>query len=71
VLCEAQSRGDHIPGFIGIDAGTQAPPGIYLGNLVWVYHTNTIKDDNGKNINLGGGLTSSADIIQACLIHES
>jgi hypothetical protein len=63
LLSNAQYRGDHIPGFVGLDAGTQAPPGIYAGNLIWVYPVSTIKGDNGNKINNGGKLTSSADII--------
>jgi hypothetical protein len=60
---EAQYHGDHIPGFIGLESGTQAPPGLYVGNLVYVYHTDTIKDNNGHSINLPGSLTSTADAI--------
>ena len=37
VRCEAQYKGDHIPGFLGLDSGTQAPPGLYVGNVVWIY----------------------------------
>lgn len=56
----AQQRGDHIAGFNGLQAGTQAPPGIYAGYLLWVYPTDTIKDGNGDRIGNGdGGLTSS------------
>jgi hypothetical protein len=60
---EAQYKGDHIPGFLGLQSGTQAPPGLYVGNLVWVYPTSTIKDNDGRDINLPGSLTSTADII--------
>lgn len=63
VCCQAQYRGDHIPGFIGLESGTQAPPGIYLGNLVYVYHTSTIKDNNGNSINVPAPITSTADAI--------
>lgn len=57
----AQYKGDHIPGFLGLDAGTQAPPGIYVGNLLWIYPTSTVKDDNGNNVNQRGSLTSTLD----------
>jgi hypothetical protein len=58
----AQYKGDHIPGFAGLGSGTQAPPGIYVGDLLWVYPTSTIKDNNGNKINQGGGsLTSTLD----------
>jgi hypothetical protein len=63
VLSEAQYKGDHIPGFIGLESGTQAPPGLYIANVVWVYPTSTIKDNAGNSINLPGSLTSTADII--------
>src|ERR1700742_3078245 len=59
----AQYKGDHIPGFLGLDAGTQAPPGIYAGDLLWVYPTSTVKDDNGNKINQRGSLTSTLDAI--------
>jgi hypothetical protein len=41
----AQYKGDDIPGFLGLQSGTQAPPGLYVGNLLWIYPTSTIKDD--------------------------
>ena len=63
LTCQAQYRGDHIPGFIGLQSGTQPPPGIYVGNLVYVYPTSTVKDDSGNNIALPGSLTTTADII--------
>jgi hypothetical protein len=63
VNSQAQYRGDHIPGFIGLESGTQAPPGVYVGNLVYVYQTSTVKADNGNSVHLPGGLTSSADAI--------
>ena len=63
VPSKAQYKGDHIPGFLGLSSGTQAPPGLYLDNLVWVYPTSTIKDNTGNSINLPGSLTSTADII--------
>jgi hypothetical protein len=60
---EAQYKGDHIPGFLGLSSGTQAPPGLYAGNLVWVYPTSTVKDNNGNSISLPGSLTSTVDVI--------
>lgn len=62
-ICHAQYKGDHIPGFFGLDAGTQVPPGLYVGNIVWVYPTDTVKDNNGNAVTLPGSLTSTADII--------
>jgi hypothetical protein len=66
--CAAQYRGDHIPGFIGLESGSQAPPGFYIGDLVYVYHTDIIKDNDGHAINLPGSLTSTADIILVNLV---
>jgi hypothetical protein len=43
VCSQAQYKGDDIPGFLGLQSGTQAPPGLYVGNVVWVYPTDTIK----------------------------
>ena len=63
VVSEAQYKGDHIPGFLGLESGSQAPPGLYVGNVVWVYPTSTIKDNAGQTIPLPGSLTSTADII--------
>ncbi len=57
----AQYKGDHLPGFLGLDSGTQAPPGIYAGDLLWVYPTSTVKDNNGNQINQQGSLTSVLD----------
>ena len=63
VRSEAQYKGDHIPGIFGLQSGTQAPPGVYLGNLVWVYPTSTVNDDDGHDINSAGSLTSTATLI--------
>src|SRR5580698_11662721 len=46
----AQLKGSDVPGFVGLQAGTQAPPGIYVGDLAYFYNTNTIKLDNGNAI---------------------
>src|SRR5215475_13818449 len=63
VLCHAQYKGDHIPGFFGLQGGSQAPPGLYVGNVVWVYPTDTVKDSHGNNLPVPGSLTSTADFI--------
>ena len=65
---QAQYRGDHIPGFIGLESGSQAPPGLYVGDLVYVYHTDTIKGNSGSSVSLPGSLTSTADIILVNLV---
>ena len=64
----AQYKGDHIPGFIGLQSGSQPPPGLYVGNLVYVYPTDTIKDHNGKSVALPGKLTTTADAILVNLV---
>ena len=69
VLCRAQYKGDDIPGFLGLQSGTQAPPGLYLGNVVWVYPTDTIKDNNGNTVGQQRTqLTSTADVILVELV---
>jgi hypothetical protein len=67
---QAQYHGDDIPGFLGLQSGTQAPPGLYIGNAVWVYPTDTIKDNNGNNVNPQHRLhlTSTADFILVDLV---
>jgi hypothetical protein len=67
-VSEAQYKGDDIPGFLGLQSGSQAPPGLYVGNVVWVYHTSTIKDNSGHAINLPGSLTSTAEIILVSVV---
>lgn len=53
----------HIPGFTGLQSGTQPPPGLYVGSLLWVYPTSTIKDSNGNSVTLPGSLTSTSPMI--------
>jgi hypothetical protein len=65
---QAQYKGDDIPGFLGLQSGTQAPPGLYLGNVVWVYPTSTIKDNSGHAVHLPGSLTSAAEIILVSVV---
>jgi len=65
----AQYKGDDIPGFLGLHSGTQAPPGLYVGNVAWVYPTDTIKDNNGNTVGRQRGqLTSTADVILIDLV---
>jgi len=71
-LCsKAQYKADHIPGFIGLQSGSQAPPGVYLGSLVYVYHTSTIKDNNGNTVNLPGSVTTTAPIALVNVVTNS
>jgi hypothetical protein len=66
--CEAQYKGDHIPGFAGLESGSQAPPGLYVGDIIWVYPTSTVKDNAGDSVHLPGSLTSTAEIILVSVV---
>ena len=68
--CAGQYKGDHIPGLTGLSSGTQAPPGLYIGDLVWVYPTSTVKDNNGDTINQRGSLTSTLDVVLISLVTD-
>jgi hypothetical protein len=68
ISAEAQYKGDHIPGFVGLESASQAPPGLYVGDVVWVYPTSTVKDNAGNSITLPGKLTSTADIILVSVV---
>lgn len=46
----AQLKGHYIPGFTGLANGSQPPPSITLAVPVYVYPTDTIKDDHGNSI---------------------
>jgi len=65
---QAQYRTDHIPGWVGLDSGSQAPPGIYVGNILYAYPTDTVKDNNGNSIPLPGQLTTWADAILVSIV---
>jgi hypothetical protein len=56
---EAQLKGHYIPGFSGLDNGTQPPPGLSLALPVYVYPTDTIKDDNGNDFAAHPNITAS------------
>jgi len=68
VASYAQYKGDHIPGFTGLENGTQPPPGIYVGSMTWVYPTNTVKDNNGNSFTLPADITSTAPILLANVV---
>jgi hypothetical protein len=46
----AQLKGHYIPGFTGLQNGSQPPPSITLAVPVYVYPTDTIKNDDGETI---------------------
>ena len=55
----AQLKGHYIPGFTGLDNGTQPPPGLSLALPMYVYPTDTIKDDNGDSLAAHPNITGS------------
>jgi hypothetical protein len=46
----AQLKGHYIPGFTGLDNGTQPPPSITLAVPFYFYPTDTIKDGDGQTL---------------------
>jgi hypothetical protein len=55
----AQFKGHYIPGFTGLENGTQPPPSISLGLPIYIYPTDTIKDDNGDTVGGNPSITAS------------
>jgi hypothetical protein len=55
----AQLKGHYIPGFTGLDNGSQPPPSITFAVPVYVYPTDTIKDDNGNTVGGQPQITAS------------
>jgi hypothetical protein len=55
----AQLKGHYIPGFTGLDNGSQPPPSITFAVPVYVYPTDTIKDDNGNAVGGQPQITAS------------
>src|SRR5215475_8241837 len=56
---QAQLRGDYIPGFTGLQNGTQPPPGMSLGMPIYVYPTDSIKNDDGDSLPFHPNITTS------------
>lgn len=52
----AQLNGINIKGDVGLQAGTQPPPGIYLNNLNYFYGADEIKGRNGNRLGLQGDI---------------
>jgi hypothetical protein len=63
VSSQAQYKLDHVPGWVGLDSGSAPPPGVYVGNILYAYPTDTVKDNNGNSIPLPGSLTSWCDAL--------
>jgi len=56
---QAQLNTQHINGTVGLKAGSQPPPHVYvILPLVYVYKTDTIKDRNGNRLPLDANLTT-------------
>src|SRR4051794_17386781 len=55
----AQLKGHYIPGFTGLGNGSQPPPSITIAVPVYVYPTDTIKDDDGATVGGHPQITAS------------
>ena len=47
---QAQLKGHYIPGFTGLGNGSQPPPSITLAVPIYLYRTDTLKDDRGQTV---------------------
>ena len=57
----AQLKGHYVPGFTGLNNGSQGPPALTVVFAIYFYTTDTLKDDDGVGFNVdvarrGGGL---------------
>lgn len=57
---EAQYSGENLFGDFGLRAGTQLPPGKYVGVIGYYYHSDQIKGPDGKKLTLSGSLRGYA-----------
>jgi len=55
----AQLKGHYIPGFTGLQNGSQSPPGITLILPIYFYTTDTIKDDDGNSVGVHPRIAAS------------
>lgn len=46
----AQFKGHYVPGFTGLQSGTQPPPGISVALPIYFYTTDDIRNDDGESI---------------------
>jgi hypothetical protein len=58
-VAHAQLKGDYVAGSTGLQNGSQSPPGVSVFMPVYVYVSDTIKDDNGHTIGDNPTVTSS------------
>src|SRR5262249_25250817 len=54
VMAQSQDLGHKILGGLGLDAGTQSEPGVYIGDRVVVYRSGELRDRNGDRIPVEG-----------------
>ena len=55
----AQLKGHYIPGFTGLQNGTQAPPGISVALPVYLYTTDDIRNADGRSLGIRPRITST------------
>jgi hypothetical protein len=55
----AQLKGHYVPGFTGVQNGSQGPPAITIVLPVYFYSTDTLKNDNGDTLAERPQITSS------------
>ena len=48
----AQLNGENLLGDMGVKSGTQPAPGLYISNIYYRYAADSIKDPNGRSLNL-------------------
>lgn len=56
-----QDLGHKIPGVIGIDAGVQRDPGLYLADRLLYFHANRVVDREGRELPVGLNLDAVAN----------
>ena len=59
---QAQERGQYLPGFRGLNAGSQPPPGFTYANYFFWYPTDTLKNRHGDSLNVDFDLDLLADM---------
>src|SRR4051812_16245841 len=55
----AQLKGHYIPGFTGLENGSQPPPSVSVAVPIYVYPTDTIKNDDGDPFGAHPNITAS------------
>lgn len=59
----AQQSGHNVPGDAGLQSGSQAPPGVYVGNVYYTYPTSKLANDNGEKVNRDGSIRITMDTL--------